>query len=261
MTTPPSETDATADPASRTDRAASFSRGADLYARVRPTYPADAISWMLPERAHRVLDLAAGTGLLTRRLVERGLDVVAVDRSPEMLGQLGAVLPDVETHVGSAEAVPLPDGSVDAVLVAQAWHWFDAARAAAEIARVLRPGGHIGIVWNDRDESVDWTARFGEILHRGDLLEPDTQHSVATPVVGDAFGPVEKASFPWAHRIRTADLRPLAASRSYLLTLSDAEREPLLAAVEELVATHADLAGRAEIDMPYVTVAYRALRR
>ncbi|WP_402468932.1 class I SAM-dependent methyltransferase [Isoptericola aurantiacus] len=252
----------TPDPASRTDRAASFAQGADVYAHVRPTYPAEAVAWMLPDGATRVLDLGAGTGLLTRRLVEHGcLEVVAVDPSEPMLAHLRDTFPQVEAQVGTAEEIPVPDASVDAVTVGQAWHWFDPARAAAEIARVLRPGGHLGIVWNDRDERIEWVARLGEILHRGDRLEPDGAHSVRAPELGEAFDGAERTEHPWGHRMATSDLRLLAASRSYFLTLPDAEREPLLQQVDDLVVTHPDLAGTTEIALPYVTTAYRARRR
>ncbi|WP_425956523.1 class I SAM-dependent methyltransferase [Xylanimonas sp. McL0601] len=247
------------DPHDHATRAASFSQGADVYAAVRPSYPDVAVDFLLPAGARRVLDLAAGTGKLTAALVARGLDVVAVEPSEPMLERLISALPGVEAHVGTAEAIPLGDGAVDAVLVGQAWHWFDHAAASAEIARVLRPGGTLGVVWNDRDGTVDWVARFGEILHRGDRLEPDAGRG--GPVLGDAFEAPEHGAFHWADEVATASLRPLAASRSYLLTLPAAERDELLAAVDELVATHADLAGRTTVPLPYVTDAYRARRR
>ncbi|WP_277211822.1 class I SAM-dependent methyltransferase [Isoptericola croceus] len=251
----------TPDPQSSSDRASSFSTGADVYARVRPTYPAEAVDWMVPRDAVRVLDLAAGTGLLTGRLVDRGLDVVAVDASRPMLDELTTTLPDVVTHVGTAEEIPLPDAAVDAVVVGQAWHWFDPPRAAAEIARVLRPGGTLAVVWNDRDERIDWVRRFGEILHRGDELHPVSEQGGNTPAVGDPFGELEVAEFRWMHHLATADLRALAGSRSYLLTLPATEREQLLQEVDDLVVTHPDLAGTSEIAMPYITTAYRARRR
>ncbi len=240
-------------------RAASFDSGADTYAAVRPTYPDQAVDFLVPRGALRVLDLGAGTGTFTVSLVARGLDVVAVDPSTAMLKQLTAALPTVETHVAPAEAIPLPEGSVDAVVVGQAWHWFDESAASAETARVLRHGGTLGIVWNDRDVSVDWVAQFGEILHRGDRLEAVADHPV--PVLGPEYDDVEHHTTAWANEITTTSLRPLAASRSYLLTLPEADREELLAAVDELVATHPDLAGRDAVALPYVTHAYRATRR
>lgn len=251
----------TPDPRSRTDRAASFSHGADVYARVRPEYPVGALDWIVPPDATVVLDLAAGTGLLTRGLMHRGLDVVAVDASAPMLDRLTTELPDVRAHVGTAEDIPLPDASVDAVTIGQAWHWFDPARAAAEIARVLRPGGQVGVVWNDRDERIEWVARLGEIFHQGDTLAPDSSHSAEPPALDPSFDEPEVSRFPWGHRLATADLRHLAASRSYVLTLPEAEREALLQQVDDLTATHPDLAGADQVVLPYLTTAYRARRR
>ncbi|WP_418276392.1 class I SAM-dependent methyltransferase [Isoptericola jiangsuensis] len=250
----------TPDPHSRTDRAAAFTRGAGVYARVRPSYPSEAVGWMVPPGA-RVLDLAAGTGLLTRRLVEAGHDVVAVDPAPQMLAELSTALPDVAVQVGSAESIPLPDASVDAVVVGQAWHWFDPALASAEIARVLRPGGTLGICWNDRDERIEWVRRFGRILHDGDGLHPHDAPQHVEPELGPAFEVLEQASFRWSHHLPTSALRDLAASRSYVLTLPDDEREEHLQQVDDLVVTHPDLAGTTEVAMPYVTVACRARRR
>lgn len=253
------------DPHSHNDRAASFEQGADVYAATRPPYPDEAVDWLLPDSAGTVLDLAAGTGKLTSALVARGLTVHAVEPSQAMLGHLQAALPTVHAHMGTAEQIPLPDDAVDGIVVGQAWHWFQRG-AVAEIARVLRPGGRLGVVWNTRDHTVDWVRRFGEIMHRGDELNPT--ESNAAPVLDTAppggrtgespFGAVESAMFRWKHRLPTSALRPLAASRSYLIALPADRREELLAEVDTLVATHPDLAGRDETELPYVAECYRA---
>ena len=134
-----------------------------------------------------MLDLGAGTGKLTTRLVERGLDVVAVDPIPEMLELLSNSLPDTPALLGTAEEIPLPDDSVDAVLVAQAWHWFDPERAVKEVARVLRPGGRLGLVWNTRDERLGWVKDLGRIIgHEDDPFNqkttlPDAVHRCRAP--------------------------------------------------------------------------------
>ncbi len=118
----------------------------------------------MPTGARKVLDLGPGTGKLTTRLVERGLDGVAVDPIPDMLEVLRASLPDTLAMEGTAEEIPLEDNSVDAGLVAQAWHWVDPERAIPEVARVLRPGGRLGLVWNTRDERLGWVRELGQII-------------------------------------------------------------------------------------------------
>ena len=241
----------------RDDRAASFDRAAAVYQATRPSYPDEAVRWSVPALARDVLDLAAGTGKLTERLVALGWHVVAVEPSDAMRAELTAALPDVEALPGTAERMSLPDASVDAVTIAQAWHWFDPPAAAAEIARVLRPGGQVAPLWNVRDEETDWVARWTEIVHRGDGLET----SYRDPELGDAFTEPEHATFHWTQRLRAADLRTLAASRSHLLLLPPDERVALLDEIDELVATHPDLRGQEWIDVPYRTECYRAQLR
>ena len=136
------------DPASWHERRTSFGSVAADYAALRPSYPPDVVTFLLGDRPRRVLDLGAGTGLLTGVLLTAGHEVVAVDPAGQMLAELRARYPQVTAHVGDAEAVPLPDGSVDAVVAGQAAHWFDPEPAAVQLRRVLRPGGVVGLVWN-----------------------------------------------------------------------------------------------------------------
>lgn len=241
----------------RDERAASFDRAAAVYQATRPSYPDDAVRWSVPADARDVLDLAAGTGKLTQRLVALGWHVVAVEPSDAMRAELTTVLPSVEARSGTAERTGLPDASVDAVTIAQAWHWVDPPRASAEIARVLRPGGQVAALWNVRDQETDWVARWTEIVHRGDSLET----SYRDPQLGDAFTTPEHATFRWAQPLRAADLRTLAASRSHLILLPPDERDALLDEIDELVATHPDLRGREWIEVPYRTECYRARLR
>ncbi|NUU18400.1 class I SAM-dependent methyltransferase [Cellulomonas humilata] len=241
----------------RGDRAASFDRAAAVYQATRPGYPDEAVRWAVPAEARDVLDLAAGTGKLTQRLVALGWHVVAVEPSDAMRAELTAALPGVEARPGTAEHLDLPDASVDAVTIAQAWHWVDPPVASAEIARVLRPGGSVAPIWNVRDQEHDWVARWTEIVHRGDTLET----SYRNPELGDAFTEPEHATFPWTQRLRAADLRTLAASRSHLILLPADQRDALLDEVDRLVATHPDLRGREWIEVPYRTECYRASLR
>src|SRR4051794_21342225 len=144
----------------RDARAASFELGADVYHAARPDYPEDVVRWAVPDGARDVLDLAAGTGKLTAGLLRLGVHVVAVEPSDAMRAELVRTLPAADARPGTAEATGLPDGSMDGVTVAQAWHWFDPTAAAGEIARVLRPHGQVAVMWNVRDEDVDWVSRW-----------------------------------------------------------------------------------------------------
>ncbi|MFI6071722.1 class I SAM-dependent methyltransferase [Actinoplanes sp. NPDC051343] len=235
------------------DHASSFGPVADVYERGRPTYPAAALDWLLepPPSGPRVIDLGAGTGKLTRLIRDRELPVTAVEPSPGMRAQLSAVLPDVTVVEGSAESMPLPSGSADIVLVAQAWHWVDPARAVPEVARVLAPGGRLGLLWNVRDDRADWVRRLDEIIGNRDRL------SDRGAVIGAPFGPVTRASFPWVHTIGPSLLLDLVASRSAVILLPADERAALLREVRQLMATHPDLVGRTEFALPYVTYCTR----
>jgi len=239
------------------DRAKSFQHGAREYRKARPGYPREAVEWLTPGPGARVLDLAAGTGKLTETLVKlNGLDLVAVEPSDAMRAELCDALPEVRALPGTADVIPLPDGDRDGVVVAQAWHWFDPATALPEIARVLRPGGRLGVVWNVRDHTVDWVEQFTEIIHRGDSLEPNH----GPPVLDDHFADLEHRTFRWHQTIPANELRTLAASRSHLLTLPVETRDELLDAIDELVATHPDLVGNETLVLPYRTESWRAHR-
>jgi SAM-dependent methyltransferase len=208
------------------------------------------VRWLVPPGARTVLDVGAGTGKLTRSLVRDGVEVTAVDPSGGMLAELRRVLPQVPTLTGTAEHIPLPDNSVDAVLVAQAWHWVDPGRAVPEVARVLSPGGRLGLIWNLRDEREDWVRELGQILDSGEQRR--------STEIGPPFGPVETRDFGWTHRIGPDHLLDLVASRSYVILLSPDQRAALLAQVRQLIATHPALAGRTLFDLPYVTQCARA---
>ncbi|BBU24019.1 ubiE/COQ5 methyltransferase family protein [Mycobacterium xenopi 4042] len=199
-----------------------------------------------------MLDLGAGTGKLTTRLVERGLDVVAVDPIPEMLDVLRKSLPDTPALLGTAEEIPLPDNSVDAVLVAQAWHWFDPARAIPEVIRVLRPGGRLGLVWNTRDERLGWVRELGRII--GSDADPVSER-VMLP---HPFTDLERHRVEWTNYLTPQALIDLVASRSYCITSPADVRTKTLDRVRELLATHPALANNNGLALPYITVCVRA---
>jgi ubiquinone/menaquinone biosynthesis C-methylase UbiE len=217
----------------------------------------------------RVLDLAAGTGKLTRLLVPTGAQVVAVEPVAGMRDRLLAALAgQVDVRDGTAESIPVEDASVDAVTVAQAFHWFDPPRALAELARVLRPGGHLFLVWNTRDRSVDWVRRFGELLLDDPAVERpyDDYYDVDYAAVvasagGEAFAPVQVWHHAWEQSFDEDLLVARAESVSVVGTMAPDERVEVLGRVRDLARTHPDLASRPTFGFPYTTAVWRTTRR
>jgi SAM-dependent methyltransferase len=243
----------------KTAHARSFDASADSYERARPSYPAEAIEWLVP-RPGRVLDLGAGTGKLTRQFVAAGHTVIAVEPLPGMRSQLTALVPEAEALPGSAEDIPLPDGDVDAVVVGQAWHWFDHATASAEIARVLRSGGVLGLLWNFADERVEWVHRLWKVMHAASGEGPfeGMRGEDKPPALGPAFEPAELQVFSHEHRIDEPTLLDLVQSRSYVIQLSPERRALLLEDVRELIR---ETQSADTFALPYRTRVWRAVRR
>jgi SAM-dependent methyltransferase len=247
-----------------------FDRNAEAYEAARPSYPAEAVAHIVGHAGigpgRRVLELAAGTGKLTRLLVPTGAEVVAVEPVAGMRAVLRRELPGVEVHDGTAEALPLPDGTVDAVTVAQAFHWFEPAQALAEIRRVLRPDGHLLLVWNTRDRSHDWVRRFGDLLVDGPGAERpyDSFYDVdyAALIAGaGGFTAAELWSHDWEQPSDPDHLVARAESVSVVGSLQPEEKERVLDRLRDLARTHPDLAGRAQFPFPYTTRVYRCRRR
>jgi SAM-dependent methyltransferase len=236
--------------------ARSFDLVADAYDRGRPSYPDEAVDWLL--RGARsagdrleVLELAAGTGQLTAQLERRGCTVTATDPSVAMLHRLVRRAPRSRVAAGTAEQVPLRAGSVDLVVAAQAYHWFDGEAMLREVARVLRRGGRLGIVWNTRDERIPWVKRLGRII--GSPPQGDDP----TELVDESamFESVERATFRFWQPMTRESLRDLVRSRSTVAVMSDPERDRVLRKVDELYDDY----GRGPDGMllPYVTTACR----
>ncbi|MBD3942346.1 class I SAM-dependent methyltransferase [Microbacterium sp. NEAU-LLC] len=249
--------------ASREEMSLSFGAAASAYESGRPDYPREAVDWMLEpvrelDRALRVADVGAGTGKLTRTIVEAGAEVVAIEPDPEMLITLRENVHGVPTFVGTAERLPLPDASVDAVLLGQAWHWVDVEAASAETGRVLRAGGVLGLVWNIRDESDPWVARLTAAMHGShaeEMLAGDG------PRVAAPFHGLEERRWAWTRTLTKPALLDMVASRSYIITATDAERAEILAGVADLFDERARAEASAEtISLPYLTRAYRSIR-
>jgi ubiquinone/menaquinone biosynthesis C-methylase UbiE len=241
--------------------AVGFDRAAEVYERARPSYPAEAVAHIVTSlgitQGSRVLDLAAGTGKLTRLLVPTGADLVAVEPVAGMREQLHAVLPEIEVRDGTAEALPADDASVDAVVCAQAFHWFDQQAALREIRRALRPGGGLAVVFNIRDEHEPWVAELTRLT--GVETAPRPHHSTsraafATDVAAvGGFGPVTVHRFRYLQPLDEQLLVDRVASQSWIGAMPDGERAELLEQVRQLARTHPDLAGRDSFDMPYDT--------
>lgn len=242
------------------EQALSFGQVASLYDSNRPTYPTEAAEWALGPAVGAgrgtVVDLGAGTGLLTRVLVPLAGEVIAVEPDPNMRTQLLASVPGVAALAGSAESMPLDDASVDSVVCGQAYHWFDKARAHPEIARVLRPGGSFGAVWNLRDGRVPWVQALGMAI--GDA--PDGHHRDPLRRLDIAFGPVfdavEQAAFGHEVTMDADRLVALVTSRSMYIVADRETRARIEADVRALAATLP-----ATFPMPYVTICCRATRR
>jgi len=238
----------------RAERAASFARVADAYEQSRPGYPADAVLWLAGETPCDVVDLGAGTGKLTRSLAALGHHVVAVEPLGEMLDRLRAAIPGVTAVAGSAESMPLPDGAADVVACAQAFHWFDQEAALAEIARVLRPGGRIALVWNVRDERVPWVSELSDAM----VGRTGVDRGAAAPIEQSGlYGPVEHATFEHTQTVDRDALRALVLSRSYCAVLPEEERAPILGRVDRLFDEHAR---DGLLTLPYVVECFRAGR-
>ncbi len=236
-------------------RATSFAGVADAYERARPGYPLEAVRWLAGETPADVVDLGAGTGKLTRSLVELGHRVTAVEPLPEMLDHLRAAAPQAKALLGTAEEIALPDASADAVVCAQAFHWFDAEKALAEIARVLRPAGRVALVWNTRDDVEPWVRSLSETIGSETVESKDGEEPIAR---SGLFGPVERATFRFTQRLGRDELVDLVRSRSYCAVMDAGERQRVL---ERVVRLYDDHAGSEGIELPYRTECFRAERR
>ncbi|WP_395657358.1 class I SAM-dependent methyltransferase [Nocardioides sp.] len=254
------------------DLGSSFGTAAGAYAEHRPDYAREAVRWALAAApGPRVLDLGAGTGKLTATLLALGVDVaevVAVEPDPAMLAELRRALPTVRALAGSAEAVPLPDGSVDAVVAGNALHWFDMDAAGPEIARVLAPGGTLAGLWNVLDDRVGWVAGLEQVAGPAAVGPRDTLSSWRAATAGAhlpgagqvaRFESPERAELPHGQR-RTADsLVATLATRAGMLVMPEAERTAVLDRVRAYLGGRPETA-RGEFTLPMLTCVLRVRR-
>lgn len=239
-------------------RRKSFGAAAAAYAEYRPGYPDAAIDWVLDAAPGTdVLDLGAGTGKLTASLVARSdLHVTAVEPDPAMLAELRGRLPGTDARAGSGEEIPLPDGSVDAVLIGQAWHWMDPERALPELARVLRPGGVLAGLWNRDDESVEWVAGCNAAL--GIARNPGATGTSGFPAHPE-FGPQEERAFRHAVPQTVDSAIATIATHSWALTAAPADRDAALARMRAYLESRPETAG-GTFDAPLLTEVLRVQR-
>lgn len=240
--------------------ALAFGAAASSYDRHRPSYPPEAVDWALGSpagRRLRVVDLGAGTGILTRVVLGLGHEVVPVEPDAQMRAQLARSTPAVTALAGSSESIPLPDDSVDAVVAGQAYHWFDPVLAPVEIARVLRTGGTFAALWNLRDESEPWVARLTEAAYLTDH-ERHAQELDEAGLRAAGFAPVSRQVFRHVTTHTPQTLVELIKTRSHYLTADADGRAAIIERVRNLVATHPAVAGRDTFPLPYNTVVHRS---
>ncbi len=262
------------------EMAGSFGKVAESYDRVRPGPAPAGVDWLLPAGCEAAADLAAGTGLFTRALLGRVPQITAVEPDGRMRAVLAERTEGVRVLDGRGEAIPLPDSSVDAVFVSTAWHWFDPALAIPEIARVLRDGGRLGVIWTSRDRADDWVAeldllRLSAVPGKARGWEAggprtadqvreklDRHHSVSLPP--DApFGPAEAASFTFTRTMDVDDVVDWLATNSMFITASPADREAGLARCRAALLAHATAGspgGGPRVEMPLRSWCWRADR-
>ena len=236
--------------------AQSFGTAAERYDLYRPTYAEDAVVWAVGQGPSRVADLGAGTGILSRLLRKLGHDVVAVEPDDLMRARLVQVSPGVTAVAGRAEAMQLPDASVDAAVAGQSYHWFDRPQAHREIARVIRPGGTFAAMWNDADAATPWTVQFAEIIDGPS--DHDGEREVAD--FGEHFEPVQAMEFRHEMWVTPDALVAMATTRSPYLVADEQGRRDLVLAIRTLLRD-VGLADQERLSMPHITRVNRATRR
>ncbi len=236
--------------------ALSFGSVAAAYDQGRPGYPTPAVTWLVGGEARIVLELGAGTGKLTSALVGQGHAVHATDPDGAMLDVLRARVPGASARQSSAEQIPANDRSVDVVVVAQAFHWFDHVQALPEIARVLKPGGHVALVWNLFDERIPWVKRLSTLMGGAEALGPGALGSAAALEESDLFGEVTSQSFQHWQHINRDSLPQLVGSRSYISTL---DAEARAARTATILAFYDDFGrGPDGMELPYFAHCFMA---
>lgn len=243
------------------ERSRSFGKIAEQYHRFRPRTPPELLDWLVPSAARVVVDLAAGTGALTELLVSRVPEVIAVEPDDEMRAVLHRAAPHARALAGRAEAIPVPDASADAVLVASAWHWFDAPRAVAEIARVLRDGGRLALVGNSPDHDVPWVADMRRTASTEAQPDPRPRDTLSLSLPADApFAAVESRVTRWSWRLPVSDVLGLLGTYSAVIVADDARQEEARRHALAALANEPTTRGQSLIDLPMISRGQRVQR-
>ena len=264
------------DPEEKAARAASFGDVADHYHRYRPGPSAEAIDWILPHHVATIVDLGAGTGLLTRLLLARADEVVAVEPDNRMRAVLADEVPQARAVAGRGEGMPLADGSADAVCAHAAWHWMDPALALREVGRVLVPGGVLGVLWSGPDRDSAFIAGAQEMLAQGsasdgggdtaegfaDFMRSDVVRPTPTLEIpqGVPFDQPDFAVFNWEMALTADDLIGLLGTLSWFITMDEERRARVLDEARRLLDRELGVNGDVTIDVPFRADVWRARR-
>ena len=248
--------------------ASGFDQGAEVYEQARPTYPADAVDWLAQHLqispGAYVADVAAGTGKLTRLLTPLGATLFGLEPVPGMRTTFATMCPGIPLVAGTAEQVPFAAGSLDAVTVAQAFHWFNAPAALGEFARVLRPGGRLGLIWNARDRSNALVEELWSIMDRVEKRAPWRNHDEwkdSALVDHPAFTPLTEATFHHEQVLTHDQVIARFRSVSHIAVLSPADQEAVIAELRHVLDTHPLSADHEHVSIPYRVDAYWCERR
>lgn len=237
-----------------------FHTPAPLYGRVRPAYPREAVDAVLgPHAVGPVADIGAGTGKLTALLCERGAQVVAIEPSAAMRAQLRDALgkhPLLRIFDATAEQTTLPEGSVNVAAYAQSWHWMDAERAGQEANRIVAPGGHVAIMWNQMNVELPWVHRLTRIMRSGDVHRPNKPPRLPQP-----WADAELTMLAWEDRVTPESLLELGTTRSSYLRQNEAGRARMQENLRWYLYEHLEFSPGQEIDLPYTTQVWVAARR
>ena len=237
----------------RQELARAFELTGNDYERYRPSFPRAAVDLLVPAHVRSILDLGAGTGKLTELLIDRADEVFAIDPSASMLDVLRTKLPSVVALSGTAEDIPLEEGTVDMVLVAQAFHWFERDAACRQIRRVLRPGGVLGLVWNGSDRACAWDVACARIAHpESGTTEAADETAAELP----GFTILRSQRFAWTERISRTDYVRRWHTVSTFLAADDATHRRMTAELDVVLNTDPATRGRDLLELPQSTIAF-----